>query len=141
MSFGFAIGDFIAVSKLANDVRKRLVDSPGHFTALAHETKCFSNVVQDLDDLAPHRTLNPSEKQQLKDLAKSCQAVLESINKTLDRYHVLGSASHNARTAAKKFWKRLTFEPDDVKELRQRLISVTSLLNHFYSQLHRSAHA
>lgn len=107
MSFGFAIDDFIAVSRLANEVRKRLVDSPDRFTALAQETKCSSNLVQDLDGLAPHRILNPSKKQQPEDLSRGCQAVLQSINRAPDRYHVLGIALHDAGNAAKRFWKRL----------------------------------
>lgn len=28
MSFGFGLGDFLAVLKIANDVRKRILDAP-----------------------------------------------------------------------------------------------------------------
>ena len=35
MSFGFSIGDIIAVSHLANKVRKRLVDSSDQFKAVS----------------------------------------------------------------------------------------------------------
>lgn len=37
MSFGYSIGDFIAVLKLANDVKKRFINAPGHFKALSEE--------------------------------------------------------------------------------------------------------
>lgn len=47
MSFGFGIGDIIAVSQLANKVRKRFVDSPDQFKAISDErtrkrlSECF----------------------------------------------------------------------------------------------------
>ena len=37
MSFGFGIGEIIAVSQLANKVRKRFVDSPDQFKAISDE--------------------------------------------------------------------------------------------------------
>ena len=37
MSFGFSIGDIIAVSKLTNKVRKQFIDSPGQFKAISDE--------------------------------------------------------------------------------------------------------
>ena len=37
MSFGVGVGDIIAVAKIANKVRKRFVDSPDQFKAVADE--------------------------------------------------------------------------------------------------------
>jgi hypothetical protein len=37
MSFGFSIGDFLAVIQLANNVRKRLVKAPAQFKATLDE--------------------------------------------------------------------------------------------------------
>jgi hypothetical protein len=37
MSFGFSIGDFIAVYELASKIRKQFVDSPGQFKAISDE--------------------------------------------------------------------------------------------------------
>jgi hypothetical protein len=37
MSFGFGIGDFIAVLQLANNTRKQFVDAPSQFTAISDE--------------------------------------------------------------------------------------------------------
>jgi hypothetical protein len=37
MSFGFSVGDIIAVLQLANKVRKQFVDAPDQFRAIADE--------------------------------------------------------------------------------------------------------
>jgi hypothetical protein len=37
MSFGFSVGDFVAVLQLANDIRKQFVDAPSQFKAISKE--------------------------------------------------------------------------------------------------------
>jgi hypothetical protein len=37
MSFGFSVGDFIAVLQLANQVRQRFVGAPEQFKAISDE--------------------------------------------------------------------------------------------------------
>jgi hypothetical protein len=37
MSFGFSVGDFITVIKLANKIRKEFVDAPSQFRAISDE--------------------------------------------------------------------------------------------------------
>jgi hypothetical protein len=37
MSFGFSVGDIIAVAKLANLTRQRFVDAPDQFNAVSDE--------------------------------------------------------------------------------------------------------
>ena len=37
MSFGFSVGDFIAVIGLANKIRKDFVDAPSQFKAISDE--------------------------------------------------------------------------------------------------------
>jgi hypothetical protein len=37
MSFGFSVGDFIAVLQLTNDMRKQFVDAPSQFKAISEE--------------------------------------------------------------------------------------------------------
>jgi hypothetical protein len=37
MSFGFSVGDFIAVIELAKEIRKDFVDAPSQFKAISEE--------------------------------------------------------------------------------------------------------
>jgi hypothetical protein len=37
MSFGYSVGDFIAVLQLANTIRERFLDAPEQFKAISNE--------------------------------------------------------------------------------------------------------
>jgi hypothetical protein len=37
MSFGYSVGDFIAVLELANNIRKQFIDAPDQFKAISKE--------------------------------------------------------------------------------------------------------
>jgi hypothetical protein len=37
MSFGFGVGDFIAILQLANTIRERFVSAPEQFKAISNE--------------------------------------------------------------------------------------------------------
>jgi hypothetical protein len=37
MSFGYGVGDFIAVCQLANQLRERFADAPSQFKAISNE--------------------------------------------------------------------------------------------------------
>lgn len=45
MSFGFSVGDFIAVIELANRVRKEFVDTPSQFKAISDECVFIQRII------------------------------------------------------------------------------------------------
>lgn len=45
MSFGFSIGDFIAVIEHSNKLRKKFVDAPAQFKALSDEYGAFPHAL------------------------------------------------------------------------------------------------
>lgn len=47
----------------------------------------------------------------------------------LAKYKILPIDAGSLPTRVKQVWRRVTFEPDDVKELRDRITSSVSLLN------------
>lgn len=49
----------------------------------------------------------------------------------LDKYRELASRERGVSKTAKRAWKRLTWEPDDIRELRSRITSNITLLNSF----------
>ena len=132
MSFGYSIGDLIAVVQLANKVRRRFVDSPAQFRAISDEVKCLSNLLRDLDDMIPDRSLTQKHVVDLQDNLHACKNLLNDLDITLGKYQVLdmsGPTTLNAKS--RRIWKRLKWEPADIKELRARLASNISLLNAF----------
>ncbi|KAL8661075.1 MAG: hypothetical protein Q9202_005947 [Teloschistes flavicans] len=139
MSFGFGIGDCIAVLNLVGKIRRRFVDSPVQFRAACDEVKSLSNVLRDLEDVFPERSLTDEQTASLEDIIQGCNKVLQDLDACLDNYQELsGKASHAHAplgTKSPRFWKRLKFEPDDVKDLRSRLQSHVGMLHAFIERI------
>ena len=132
MSFGYSVSDLIAVVQLANKVRRRFVDSPAQFRAISDEVKCLSNLLRDVEDMVPDRSLTQKQVLALQDNLNACKNLLNDLDITLDKYQILernGPTTLGAKS--QRIWKRLKWEPADIKELRARLASNISLLNAF----------
>lgn len=76
------------------------------------------------------------------DIFVGCYNVLDKLNKILDKYQELGPNDRGCDPKTVGFkvrrgWKRLRWEPEDVKELRSRITSNISLLNAFNGRLTR----
>lgn len=136
MSFGYSVGDFIAVVQIANKVRRRFVDSPAQFQAISDEAKSLSNVLRDLDDIIPDRSLSQEQVVDLQDNLHACKSLLNDLDMILDKYQILDkSGPTTLSTESRRIWKRLKWEPADIKELRDRLASNVSLLNAFLGSI------
>jgi hypothetical protein len=154
MSFGFSIGDFIAAIELANKIRKEFVDAPSQFKAISDEcavqTSLLSNadalmtrvrslsiVLQDIEIVFPERALNDEEKKNLRDIVSGCQNVLDKLKEISGKYSELRSDTGSVGKRITRVWKRLKWEPEDIKELRSRISTNIGLLNAFYGRLIR----
>jgi hypothetical protein len=51
MSFGFSVGDFIAVFELANKIRKEFVDAPSQFKAISDEYAVLATFLSNTDSV------------------------------------------------------------------------------------------
>lgn len=69
-----------------------------------------------------------SKQQQLLDAYGPCIEVLEELDKLLLHYNGLD-------TKTKRAWDRLTFDPDTLQQLRERLVASVAMLNTFYTSL------
>jgi hypothetical protein len=83
-----------------------------------------------------------SQEKELRGTAEGCQNVLETLDTTLEKYQELSSGPKDLGPTGLRFrlrrgWKRVKWEPEDVKELRSRTTSNIGLLNAFYGQLTR----
>lgn len=100
----------------------------------------LSIVLEDVNIVSPQRDLTDKQKKELCSITGACHDVLSTLNKTLDNYQDLGSNSQNGNSKsfgfkARKTWKRFKWEPEDIKELRNRIISNISLLGAFHDIL------
>ncbi|KAH8645974.1 hypothetical protein BGZ60DRAFT_535757 [Tricladium varicosporioides] len=137
MSFGFSVGDFIATIELANRIRKEFVDAPSQFKAISEEVRSLAIVLLDIEVVFCDQELSNSQKTQLKEIAASCQSVLDELEKTLNKYGELKSGPARLGARVRRVWKKLKWEPEDIKELRGRIVSNVTLLNSFQGMLAR----
>ncbi|KLJ13657.1 hypothetical protein EMPG_11420 [Blastomyces silverae] len=137
MSFGFSVGDFIAVGQLINKLRKEFVGAPGQFRAISDELRSLSIVIQDVDLDLSERDLSDQQKVEVGHILHGCHNVLEELQKTLEEYGSLESSSGGLGDRMKRMWKKLKWE--DVSEFRGRIASNIALLNTFVGRISSAA--
>jgi hypothetical protein len=154
MSFGFSVADFIAAIELANKIRKEFVGAPKQFKDISDEyvpqaydsfplTSWFDRVrslsitLQDVDVVLYEGELNDHQKKDLKDIIDACRNVLDELERTLEKYRELELRQRDIGKRVQRAWKRLTWEPDDIHELRSRITSNVTLLNSFSERFAR----
>jgi hypothetical protein len=102
-----------------------------------NRVKSLSNVLRDIEDIPDWQKPTTQQKTELEDIAVGCRNVLEELKDTLGKYQELDSNS-NARTFARKarrVWKKVKWEPDDIKEFRSRITTNITLLNAFNGRI------
>ncbi|RYP28170.1 hypothetical protein DL767_007318 [Monosporascus sp. MG133] len=133
MSFGFSIGDFITVIHLVKKLRKDFVGAPSQLQKVSDES--LDIVVQDAEVVVSECELNERQKASLREIAGSCRNVLLDLEKILDKYGNRQTRGGSFGQRAKRVWKRLEFEPEDIRQLRDRLTSNATLLNTCIAQI------
>jgi peptidoglycan hydrolase CwlO-like protein len=99
--------------------------------------RSLSIVLQDADIAFSERELNDQQKRDLEDIDKGCRNVLDELERILDKYGELRSDTESIGKRIKRVWKRLKWEPDDIRELRDRITSNVTLLNTFLGRISR----
>ncbi len=83
------------------------------------------------------RELNGEQTKELHEIASGCRNVLEKLELTLDKYGELELGLIGVGRSIKRVWKRLKWEPDDIRDLRIRIVANVTLLNTFQGKLNR----
>ncbi|TVY75589.1 hypothetical protein LSUE1_G005386 [Lachnellula suecica] len=137
MSFGFSVGDFIAVGQLTWTVYKGCKGAPGEFQELSRELSTLHTVLHELEDEAktPTSLLNrrgSSRKAEIDSLVTNLSDVLKQIEDIVKRYHSLGRDQ-------KRTWDRVKFATEDLTTLRAKLAFHMNGLNVFIASLSASS--
>ena len=130
MSYGYGVGDFIAVSKLAWDVYNAYKDAPEDFRNISDEIKSLHIIVERNKVKFQDKTRTPDEQVQLRDILQGCTNVLEDLDKLHTKYMRLGSAQGSSSQVI----DRIKWTQENIGELRARLTSNTTLLNAFIAR-------
>jgi chromosome segregation ATPase len=106
-------------------------------TLSRYRVRSLSIVLQDVEVAISEPDLSNEHKTELREIANSCLNVLRKLEETLDKYSELNSGSKSVRSRVKRMWKRLQWEPEDIKDLRSRIVANITLLNTFQGRITR----
>ena len=123
MSYGWGVGDIIAISALAVKVYTAYQDAPDDYRHFSGEVRLLEVMI---NKAKKHFTSLSDEKQMEGRLVlESCQTLLENLNSLVGKYKSLDATDN------KLDWNRIKFFKEDIAPLRQRLISNTGFLSDF----------
>lgn len=126
MSFGWGVGDIIAVSRLALDVYTAYKDAPEHYRHISKEVRSLQIIINKAVQHFEHATLSGSDLKEGQEVLEGCRGVLEDLNSLIGKYKSLLASSK-----PRQVFKRVKLGGEDITALRVRLISNTVLLNGF----------
>ncbi|KAI2842336.1 hypothetical protein CBS76997_10291 [Aspergillus niger] len=132
MSFGYGVGDFLAVVNLAKTIKERFVNAPEQFKQIPEVSKTLCNVLRDIENTYQQAGLNTKQKKHLDDVYRSCYNDLNELLRRLDKYQELNIGTNSLGGAYRRFWKRLKWDHARMAEMHQRIhsdIHVFSLLS------------
>jgi hypothetical protein len=121
MSFGYSVGDFIALGTLAWSVYKSCKGAPEAFGDISLEVLSLQAVLKEAEETVFAQPLSPVKQERLKAVGDGCHRVLTDLDNLCKKYQSLG-------TQGKRTWDRVRWGSEDIAELRLRLISNTGLL-------------
>ena len=129
MSFGFGVGDIIAISRLALKVYTAYKDAPDDYRNIADEVKSLHIIIEEAAQHFKSTTLSDEKKQGGKEVLEGCRNVLKDLDALIEKYNALASSNPS------QVFRRIKLGTEDIVTLRARLTSHTTLLNSFIQRL------
>ncbi|KAI0509002.1 hypothetical protein F5B22DRAFT_376084 [Xylaria bambusicola] len=129
MSFGFSVGDFLAVIELINRVRKDFVRASDQFPQICKELGRLENTTRDIDVLLSTRQISQNHQERIRDIIQECNSILKDADMLIDKYSALASRGTSIKEKATRLRDRLTWDPDDVHELQGRIGGILESCN------------
>ncbi|KAJ5493556.1 hypothetical protein N7463_009643 [Penicillium fimorum] len=131
MSFGFSIGDFVTILTLANKPRRDFVGAPSQFNTIAREIRALAIILQDGDLQLLGQDINEHQQKQLGETSHSYEVLLNELQDTMEKYKAVEYCGTSIHKKAKSIWRRISWELEEIGELRGRIVSNMTLLQSF----------
>lgn len=132
MSFGFSVGDFLAVIGLVTQLRKDFLDAPSQLRDLSAELKTFSIVLQDTEVDLTANGLDSRQLEALESTLSSAKEFLKDLQQFIENNKDIPKSTGSiARVNLKRAWKRLNFDQREVSKFRSQITSIISGLQIF----------
>ena len=129
MSFGFGVGDIMAISGLALQVYTAYKDAPDDYRNISDEVNSLRIIINKAARHFESITLSSQIQQEGKEVLEGCQNVLKDLDALIKKYNALASANTS------QVFRRIKLGTEDIVTLRARLTSNIVLLNSFIQRL------
>lgn len=133
MSFGYGVGDVIAVSTLARTIWGRFRDASDQFRAIQQDVFSLYRLLDDIANNLPGLPITDEQRENLSKLVEGCRSVLDDTEKLIQKNEILDTKSSGM--SSKKILRKLKWDSTTVNELRDRMVSSTTFLNAFNTSL------
>ena len=129
MSFGYGVGDIMAISGLALRVYTAYKDAPDDYRNISDEVNSLHIIINKAARHFESNTLSNEIQEEGKVVLEGCHNVLKDLDTLIEKYNVLASADRS------QIFRRIKLGTEDIVTLRARLTSNTVLLNSFIQRL------
>lgn len=102
-----------------------------------NRVRSLSIVLEDVDINLSGCEISNEQQSHLESISTNCRNVLVDLENTVAKYQELEYSGESLTRKLRRGWKRLQWEPDDVRELRGRVTANIALLNTFLAALSR----
>ena len=106
-------------------------------TCACSRVRSLSIVLQDAEIVSSEQGLRDGQQAELCRILDGSHQVLSQLDKTLSENIEVVSTSRGLGNRAKRVWKRLSWDNEDILELRGRITSSVTLLHAFIGQISR----
>ncbi|KAH6717286.1 hypothetical protein BKA61DRAFT_601439 [Leptodontidium sp. MPI-SDFR-AT-0119] len=140
MSFGFSVGDFIAVTKLAWEIVQTTKTTGGTLHSLTREASNLHAILHQLEVelVKPGSTLNRAgegRQNELMRLTGDCDRALNLLSRVLERQNRLWGGK---KDVIARSWQKTRYqdgESVDLKNIRYEIVTCTKAMAIFLAQL------
>ena len=139
MSFGYGVGDVMAISRLAFKVYTTCKDAPDDYRDILDEVRSLHIIINNAAQYFKGPTFRDDKRQEGQEVLRGSLNLLKDLDSLIAKYNSLAppSASPSTGTSTRKAFQRarlgisLVIGTEDIAELRARLTSNTTLLSSF----------
>ena len=144
MSFGYGVGDFLAILQLAKQIVDACLDGPPEFRELSREIQSFETVVERIstDAKNPQSRLNRKgvgRKKDFDQIVKNCKITMDEIGQYVDKHSAIARSDGGATGAVRKVWSSYQVGSEDLNNMRGKLIFWVSCITSFLNSLDPAA--
>jgi hypothetical protein len=110
---------------------------PGTDVFRLYRVRGLTIILQDVDIQLPGYDIDDRQRKQLGEISHNCETLLNEVQDAIGKYKVVEYCGTSIHKKARSIWKRIAWEPKDIGELRDRLLSNVTLLQSFLSAISR----